>query len=198
MYEVYLNFIEWGKNIYGISEAARYYFGKHPSELDLGESIFLAFVIPSPKRAINWFQPDGSLQVRNVRGYFRIIGGFMAKRGLTQPDSGAYGFYSVRLRESLRRQIMPADSMMIDSLLTEPADEGGGGLDGFFKRLFNGDKEDEKPETVNPTEETTAPPSVAAPTDTTKSRRQIRQERRERKRREREEKNKENEPGILN
>ena len=197
MYEVYLNFIEWGQNIYGISEAARYYFGKHPSELDLGESIFLAFVIPSPKKALNWFQSDGSLQVRNVRGYFRIIGGIMARRGLTQPDSGAYGFYGVRLRESLRRQIMPADSMMIDSLLTEPVDEGGGGLDGFFKRLFNGDrdKEDENTETVNPTVESTAPPSAVV-TDTTKSRRQLRVEKRERKRREREERKKQEDGGV--
>src|SRR5690606_41961669 len=39
MYEVYMNVIEWGRNVYGITEAARYYFGKHPSQLTLGESI---------------------------------------------------------------------------------------------------------------------------------------------------------------
>lgn len=204
MYEVYLNFIEWGKNIYGIGEAARYYFGKHPSELDLGESIFLAFVIPSPKKALNWFQPDGSLQVRNVRGYFRIIGKIMARRGLTEPDSGAYGFYSVRLRESLRRQIMPADSAGLDSLMTDPTDEGGG-LDGFFKRLFNGDRDkDNNEESAKPKEtvqqaqeEANVPLSPAA--DTVKTRRQLRQERRERKRRERDErKNADPTSGILN
>ena len=49
MFEVYLNLIEWGNNVYGIGEAARYYFGKHPSDLSLGESIFLANIVPRPK-----------------------------------------------------------------------------------------------------------------------------------------------------
>ena len=30
MLEIYFNIIEWGNNIYGIKEAARYYFGKTP------------------------------------------------------------------------------------------------------------------------------------------------------------------------
>ena len=40
MYEVYLNVIEWGRNIYGISEAARYYFAKPPSDLSLAKAFF--------------------------------------------------------------------------------------------------------------------------------------------------------------
>ncbi len=204
MYEAYLNLIEWGRNIYGISEAARYYFDKTPADLNLGESIFLAFVIPSPKRALNWFAPDGTLQVRNVRGYFKIIGRIMAKRGLTQPDSGAYGFYDVRLREGLRQQVAPVDSFQVDSLMIEP-DEEGGGIDDFFKRLFNGkrdsdnddDEDDKKSESVRPQTETGNAPVNTAPGDTVKSRRQLRQERRDRKRKEREERDKQEE-GILN
>ncbi|MBO0939850.1 transglycosylase domain-containing protein [Fibrella sp. HMF5335] len=192
MYEVYLNIIEWGRNVYGIGEAARYYFDKTPAELNLGESIFLAFVIPSPKKALSYFQPDGSLQVRNVRGYFRIIGRIMAKRGLTQPDSGAYGFYDVRLREGLRQQVAPIPGAEADSLGTDPAD--GDGMDDLFKQLFNGNRDDDKP-TAEPTQEApTARPSAdrpadaPAPTDTVKTRKQLRQERREQRRREKEEK----------
>jgi len=188
MYEVYLNIIEWGRNIYGISEAARYYFAKSPSNLSLGESIFLAFVIPSPKRALNWFNPDGTLQSRNVRGYFRIIGRIMARRGLTEPDSGAYGFYGVRLREGLRREVAPPDSLFqSDSLMTEP-DEGSD-FNNFLRDLFNGNRNDQREDTDRPTvqPERSAPTEpVTAPTDTVKTRRQLRQERRERKRRERE------------
>ena len=191
MYEVYLNIIEWGKNVYGIGEAARYYFDKTPAELNLGESIFLAFVIPSPKKALSYFQPDGSLQVRNVRGYFKIIGRIMAKRGLTQPDSGAYGFYDVRLREGLRQQIAPIEGMESDSLSADPAD--GDGMDDLFKQLINGNRDDDKPAAepateapvVRPTPE--RPAEVAAPTDTVKTRKQLRQERREQKRRDKEE-----------
>ncbi|SOD80321.1 transglycosylase domain-containing protein [Spirosoma fluviale] len=198
MYEVYLNIIEWGKNIYGISEAARYYFAKSPADLNLGESIFLAFVVPRPKAALNWFVPDGTLQVRNVRGYFRLIGRIMARRGLTAPDSGAYGFYNVRLREGLRRQVAPVDSLFQgDSLMTDPAemdineeDGGTGGIGTFFRRLFKGKKgddtrtNDEQP-AVQP-ERTENLPAEVAPADTVKTRKQLRQERRERKRREKE------------
>jgi len=202
MYEAYLNLIEWGRNIYGIGEAARYYFGKTPAELNLGESIFLAFVIPSPKRAIDWFNPDGSLQTRNVRGYFRIIGRIMARRGLTEPDSGAYGFYNVRLREGLRQQVAPVDSMQTDSLMIDNEEEGGG-IDDFFKRLFNGNRDKDKndDETVQPQSDKAGKagnsPAITAPGDTIKTRKQLRQERRDRKRREREEQDKQAE-GLLN
>lgn len=187
MYEVYLNIIEWGRNVYGIGEAARHYFAKTPGELSLGESIFLAFVVPRPKAALDWFQPDGTLQVRNVRGYFRIIGRIMAQRGLTAPDSGAYGFYDVRLREGLRRQVAPTDSSMrIDTLLTDPADIDN--VDDFLKNLFSPDRkpEPERP-AVQPERPAETPVAEPVATDTVKTRKQLRQERRERKRREREE-----------
>ena len=160
MYEVYLNIIEWGKNIYGIGEAARYYFAKSPADLNLGESIFLAFVVPRPKAALNWFIPGGTLQTRSVRGYFKLIGRIMARRGLTTPDSGAYGFYDVRLREGLRQEVAPVDSLFQgDSLMIDPADgdleEGENGIGNFFRRLFKNRKEEEKrtdeaPTTVQP------------------------------------------------
>lgn len=48
--EIYLNVIEFGPRIYGITKAANHYFGKHPSELSPRESAFLAMLLPSPKR----------------------------------------------------------------------------------------------------------------------------------------------------
>jgi hypothetical protein len=187
MYEVYLNIIEWGKNIYGIGEAARYYFAKRPADLDLGESIFLAFVVPRPKAALNWFVPDGHLQTRNVRGYFRLIGRIMARRGLTTPDSGAYGFYGVQLREGLRRQVAPIDTLFQgDSLQVDPVDDVDESTVGsFFRRLFN---RSETPQATpsQPAAQPDAPASEVAPADTVKSRKQLRQERRERKRQEKE------------
>ncbi|MDA9555832.1 transglycosylase domain-containing protein [Pelobium sp.] len=115
MYEVYLNIIEWGRNVYGIGEASRYYFGKSPSELTLGEAIYLAHIVPKPKSSLYAFQPDGSLK-SYLTGYFNLIGGLMARKGYTTRDSSNYGFYSVRLKESLRQQISPSDSIPADSL----------------------------------------------------------------------------------
>jgi len=149
MLEVYFNIIEWGRNVYGIGEASRYYFGKSPSELTLGESIYLASIVPSPKHGLYAFEPDGSLRYR-LHGYFRLIGNLMAKHGWAQPDSSAYGFYNVRLKESLRQKIAPVDTAVADSLLKQNPDDIDGGLllpgvteeskednkPGFFQRLF--------------------------------------------------------------
>ncbi len=52
MFEIYLNIIEWGPGIYGITAASRFYFHKEPINLTINESIFLASIIPSPKRAL--------------------------------------------------------------------------------------------------------------------------------------------------
>jgi hypothetical protein len=123
MFEVYLNLIEWGRNVYGIGEAARYYFAKHPSQLDIGEGIFLASIVPRPKSGLYRFEGDGSVR-QSLRGYFKLIGGLMARRGMTVPDTNAYGFYSVRLRESLRSGLPVIDSLTADSLMTaEPEEE---------------------------------------------------------------------------
>ena len=154
--------------------------------------------MPRPKAALNWFVPGGMLQTRNVRGYFKLIGRIMARRGLTTPDSGSYGFYDVRLREGLRREVAPVDSLFqTDSLATDPMteetdeEESGDGLGNFFRRLFKKDKTDEKRnEETQPATQPSRPeavPNEVAPTDTVKTRKQLRQERRERKRREREE-----------
>ncbi|MBU3680467.1 MAG: glycosyl transferase [Flavobacterium sp.] len=62
MLEVYFNIIEWGPDVYGIGEAAQYYFQKHPRELTLNECLFLANVIPSPKKFMYQFDREGNLK----------------------------------------------------------------------------------------------------------------------------------------
>lgn len=125
--EVYLNIIEWGRNIYGIKEAAYYYFGKHPAELSVGESIYLANIIPKPKSSLYAWQADGSLKPYLQR-YFNWVGKLMAISGYTTRDSSSYGYFEVRLRESLRQQIAPTDSIP-DSL----DEDSGEDLFKFFK-----------------------------------------------------------------
>jgi membrane peptidoglycan carboxypeptidase len=50
MMELYLNIIEFGPDIYGVTKAARFYYGRSPEELNLAESLFLATLLPSPVR----------------------------------------------------------------------------------------------------------------------------------------------------
>ncbi|HCN84201.1 MAG TPA: penicillin-binding protein, partial [Sphingobacteriaceae bacterium] len=174
MFEVYLNLIEWGRNVYGIGEASRYYFNKHPSQLSLGESIFLANIVPRPKSSLYFFEPDGSLRYA-LKDYFNFIGGVMARRGLTTADTaGSYGFYDVRLKESLRTEITPLDFIATDRLLldddmTEERD--------ILKEILG---KKQKPDTINVRDLKNL---KVIPKDTVKSPADLRKERREDRRR---------------
>lgn len=46
--EKYLNVVHFGEGLFGVKQAAAFYFKKKPSELDLIESAYLAFLLPSP------------------------------------------------------------------------------------------------------------------------------------------------------
>ena len=91
MFEVYLNIIEWGpskyrwpsgkRGVYGVKDAALFYYGKRPDELNLPESLYLASIIPKPKYARYSFDAYGDLR-RSTRYFFRLIADIMATRGL--------------------------------------------------------------------------------------------------------------------
>ena len=53
--EVYLNVVEMGPGIYGTESAARHYFDKHASELQMADATSLACCLPNPlKRTPDW------------------------------------------------------------------------------------------------------------------------------------------------
>lgn len=62
MFEVYFNIIEWGPNVYGIGEAAQFYFQKKASDLNLNECLFLATIIPNPKGFMYRLENDHELK----------------------------------------------------------------------------------------------------------------------------------------
>lgn len=111
MYEVYLNIIEWAPNVYGITEASRFYFNKTPSQLNLGESIFLASIVPKPKKFKYSFLPDGTLKPY-MHKYFRFIGNLMVKRGKVSANDTIDIFNSVVLRGVARNYVV-VDSLQI-------------------------------------------------------------------------------------
>jgi monofunctional glycosyltransferase len=47
--EIYLNVVEWGRNVYGAEAAARHYFAKSAADLDIIEAATLAALLPSPR-----------------------------------------------------------------------------------------------------------------------------------------------------
>jgi len=58
MFEIYLNIIEWGPQVYGAQEEARFYFDKDVADLTLAEAIFMAGIIPQPKRFMVSFDAE--------------------------------------------------------------------------------------------------------------------------------------------
>lgn len=52
--ELYFNIIEFGPEIYGIEEAAKYYFGKRSNALSLKECAFLMAIIPNPRKGAEY------------------------------------------------------------------------------------------------------------------------------------------------
>ncbi len=175
MLEVYFNIIEMGQNVYGIGEASRHYFGKLPSDLTVGESIYLANIIPRPKASLYKFDSDGGLKAY-LLPYFNFIGNTMARRGLVPSDTLGYGFYDVRLRENLRRFLQP-DNLPIDTADAYFDSEGmilPHGMEDASKRLFDRMFSPQRRDSVQ----------AALPQDTTKTRKELRQERREQRRKE--------------
>jgi len=199
MLEVYFNIVEWGYHVYGIGEAARYYFDKTPAELTLGESIFLASILPHPKAGLYAFMPDGTLRP-GLHGYFNLIGNLMAGHGKIQRDSNAYGFYDVRLKESLRREVGSVDTAKVDKILSHDnnndEDDDNGAIPvaepekklNFFQRLFGGKRDTTKKE-IRPDNKTITVNinGKQFTIDTTgKTRKQVRQEKRALKKAEKE------------
>lgn len=48
--ELYLNVVEFGPEVYGVSEAAKVFFNKEPDDINRVEASLMAAVLPNPKR----------------------------------------------------------------------------------------------------------------------------------------------------
>ncbi|MFV5694066.1 transglycosylase domain-containing protein [Flavobacterium sp. LB3P122] len=89
MLEVYFNIIEWGPNVYGIGEASRFYFQKSPSQLNLNECLYLARIIPSPRKFMYQFNDHGMLKDFAMKQE-SFLTNIMFRRGLLNPDDTIY------------------------------------------------------------------------------------------------------------
>jgi len=117
MFEIYLNIVEWGptayrwpsgkRGVYGIGEAALFYYAKRPSELNLGECLYLASIIPKPKYYRESFNVYGELR-GTTRWFFRFIADIMQDKGLITPNQRNNLNYSVSLKGPASKYIVRA------------------------------------------------------------------------------------------
>lgn len=83
--EVYLNVIEFGPGVYGVTRGAAHYFGKAPVDLTLPEAAYLALMLPSPvRRHINYC--EGGLTPVFQAKMKRLLG-IMNTRGRIDPET---------------------------------------------------------------------------------------------------------------
>ena len=120
MLEVYFNIIEWGPNVYGIGEASHFYFQKSPSALTLNECLYLATIIPSPKKFMYKFNDQGNLKDYAIKQN-TFLTNLMTRRGLLEPSDTLYKsqpiFISGAAKSYIKLKVndsIPADSLSIE------------------------------------------------------------------------------------
>ena len=119
MLEVYFNIIEWGPNVYGIGEASHFYFQKRPADLTLNECLFLATIIPKPRKFMYQFNDQGNLKDFAVKNQ-RFLSNLMLRRGVLVSEDTLGGLRPVYISGNARSFIrinapdstaIPADSL---------------------------------------------------------------------------------------
>ena len=117
MLEVYFNVIEWGPNVYGIGEASHFYFQKSPSQLTLNECIYLANIIPSPKKFMIQFNDQGNLKGFAVSKQ-KYLTNLMMRRGILSADDTIYKSQPVIISGNAKSfiRLREKDTIQIDSV----------------------------------------------------------------------------------
>lgn len=118
MMEVYVNIIEWGPGVYGIGEASQFYFSKRPDQLTLQECIYLANIIPRPKKFKYGFEADGNLRSYMVDLQHFILRRMVMKEMVTPLDTVNYN-PGIHLSGPARDLVVPIDTLGVDSLMLD-------------------------------------------------------------------------------
>jgi monofunctional biosynthetic peptidoglycan transglycosylase len=101
IFEIYLNVVELGRNIYGVEAAAQHYLGKSAANVDLVEAATLAALLPSPRNS-----KERSLAVRR-----NIILNRLASVGYLSPS------------ENQNAQQLPPAKKAEEAEIEPPADD---------------------------------------------------------------------------
>jgi len=121
--EIYLNIIEWGPDLHGADEAARYYFDRDAGRLGIDEALFLAILVPSPSKWRWRLDETGALRPF-AREQMHFIGRAMIAKGWLDPDRlPAVDELEIRLRGRARQDFFP------DPDVAEPRPEEVSALD---------------------------------------------------------------------
>jgi hypothetical protein len=82
--ELYLNVVELGPMVYGVGQAAQYYFNTTPYDLSLGQALFLSSILPAPKRS--YFGADDQLAKGWASYLYRLMKIMRNRNKITEQD----------------------------------------------------------------------------------------------------------------
>lgn len=122
MLEVYFNIIEWGPNVYGIGEASKFYFQKTPSELSLNECLYLARIIPSPKKFMYQINDQGMLKDFAVKQESYLTK-MMLRRGLLTSDDTIFKSLPILIsgpaKSFIKFKVQDSTQVKMDSIVVD-------------------------------------------------------------------------------
>lgn len=99
--EIYLNIIEFGENIYGLSEAAQYYFEKGVLELDITESLVLSYIIPRPKYFLEAVLIKSPILIQKLNNHIDFYSNYLLNMKLIDEECYNQVKYSIQFKPSI-------------------------------------------------------------------------------------------------
>ena len=116
LFEIYLNIIEWGPGTYGASQASWFYFNKDVKELSLSESIFMAAIIPRPKKFQYAFNKEGKLH-DYFASHYQVVGQRMIKHEIINQEQFDQLIPNVELKGLAKNKLKVIQLQEIDSIM---------------------------------------------------------------------------------
>jgi hypothetical protein len=113
--ELYLNVVELGPGLYGVGDAAQYYFATPARALSLGQALYLASILPNP--TYSRFGPDGRLKPQWLSYLHRLM--HIAHK-IKRIDDGEL---QLALEEEIAFRVPAADATTLAAPLGEDSEE---------------------------------------------------------------------------
>lgn len=104
--EIYLNIIEFGEHIYGLSEAAQYYFEKKVPELNITESLVLSYIIPRPKYFLEALRMKSPKLIQNLTKHIDFYSNYLLNRELIDKKLYNEIKYEIKFKPSIGTLIL--------------------------------------------------------------------------------------------
>ena len=113
----YLSNVYFGDNVYGLSAAAKHYFGRTPANLSVGQSAMLAGLVKAPSR----LAPTGNLKGAQAREM--VVVGAMREAGYLSASAAA-AIQPQRVKAA-QQSALPTGTYFADWALPEARDQAG-------------------------------------------------------------------------